>query len=149
MSSLSKMLLVYDETHEAQAALARCAQLSMALSAHVDVVSVVDLVSANAVCAGMLSELGYARLEQFARDRLQAAVGHLTDNGVAARGYLTFSRMVDVILSHATAFSSDFVVIGHRRQTGPSRWWSERPAHVHLAERLHGSTLITVTPPAS
>lgn len=53
MTTLSKMLLVYDGTAESQAALSRCKQLSLALKAHVDVVSVVDPDSANATCAGM------------------------------------------------------------------------------------------------
>lgn len=147
MSFLSKMLLVYDGTDEAQAALARCTQLSVALSAHVDVVSVVDLVSANAVCAGMLTELAHDRLAQFARDSLQTAVGQLEDNGVVAHGYLTFGRTVDAVSRHAAAFRPDIVVIGYRLQTGLSRWWSERPLHVHLTERLRGSTIVTVTPP--
>ena len=73
------MLLVYDETLEAQAALKRCSQLSLALSAHVDVISVVDAITASATCAGMLSDLACrtALNEGFAQpgDKIVIAAG--------------------------------------------------------------------------
>ncbi|WOD19074.1 universal stress protein [Paraburkholderia kirstenboschensis] len=86
MSSLFRVLLVYDGTDESQAALSRCSQLSLALSAEVDVVSVVDPVCANVNSAGMLSDLAYSRLEELARHTLQTAIGKLVDNGVTAHG---------------------------------------------------------------
>jgi nucleotide-binding universal stress UspA family protein len=149
MSSFSKMLLVYDGTDEANAALTRCTQLSLALSAHVDVVSVVDSIGANATCAGMLSDLAFNRLEELARHTLLNAVGQLTDSGVTVRGHLKFGRTVDVVSRHAAAFNPDIVVIGHRLQNGLSRWLRERPIHVDLTERLRGSTIVTATLPAA
>lgn len=141
------MLLVYDGTAEAQAALVRCSQLGLALSAQVDVVSVVDSISANANSAGLLSDLAYSRLEELARHTLQTAIGKLADDGVTAHGYVTFGRTVDAVSRHAAAFNPDIVVVGHRTQTGLSRWWGERPVHLDLAERLRGSTIVTVTLP--
>ncbi|MEM5344193.1 universal stress protein [Paraburkholderia azotifigens] len=147
MSSFSRMLLVYDESAEAQAALNRCSQLSLALSAHVDVVSIVDSVTANATCAGMLSDLACSRMEEHARHALDAAVGHLANAGISAYGHLKYGRPADVISLHVAAFHADIVVIGHRVQKGLARWWGERPVHLDLAERLRGSTIVTVTPP--
>jgi nucleotide-binding universal stress UspA family protein len=141
------MLLVYDESAEAQAALNRCAQLSLALSAHVDVVSIVDSVTANATCAGMLSDLACSRMEDHARHALDTAVEHLAEAGITAYGHLRYGRPADVISLHVAAFHADIVVIGHRVQRGLTRWWGERPVHLDLAERLHGSTIVTVTPP--
>jgi nucleotide-binding universal stress UspA family protein len=138
------MLLVYDGTTEAQAALERCTQLSLALSAHVDVVAVVDLATANAKCGGLLSDLAFKGLEEFARRTLDTAVGQLADRGVPAYGFVKFGRPVDVVSGHVTTFGPEIVVIGHRRRKGLSRWWGERPVHLDLAERLRGTTIVTV-----
>ncbi|WP_239483095.1 universal stress protein [Paraburkholderia sp. C35] len=147
MSSFSRMLLVYDGTAEAQAALNRCSQLSLALSAQVDVVSVVDSVGANAICAGLLSDIACTSMEQLARHALDAAVGHLASLGVTAYGHLKYGRPADVISLHVAAFHADIVVIGHRVQKGIGRWWGERPVHLDLAERLRGSAIVAVTAP--
>jgi len=141
------MLLLYDGTAESQAALGRCKQLSLALKAHVDVVSVIDPESANATCAGMLSELAYAYLEDLARRTLTTAVDELIQHGVTAHGYLSFGRKADAIFRHATSSPPGIVVIGHRLQSGLARWWGERPVHVDLADRLRGATIVTVTLP--
>ncbi|MBW0446716.1 universal stress protein [bacterium M00.F.Ca.ET.228.01.1.1] len=147
MTTLSHMLLLYDGTAESQAALSRCKQLSLALKAHVDVVSVVDPDSANATCAGMLSELAYAYLEELGRRTLSTAVDELIQHGVTAHGYLSVGCKADAIFRHAASSPPDIVVIGHRLQRGLARWWGERPVHVDLADRLRGSTIVTVTLP--
>ena len=90
------MLLVYDGTNEANAALARCASLSRALSATVDVVAIVDNVTANARSAGLLGG-AHQRLAESAHRDLQRAVDTLTDDGIAARGYLRFGRTADAV----------------------------------------------------
>ncbi|MDR0246306.1 MAG: universal stress protein [Burkholderia sp.] len=143
------MLLVYDGTDEAQAALARCAALSRALSAAVDVVAIVDPVTANAQSAGLLSDLAHHRLEEFARRELQCAIGKLADDGIAARGYVRFGRAADAIAAHAMTTRPDLVVVGHSARSGFARWWRERPVHLDLAERLRGAALIVVTVPAA
>ncbi|AXF25752.1 universal stress protein [Burkholderia pyrrocinia] len=143
------MLLVYDGTDEAQAALARCSALSRALSAAVDVVAVVDPVTANAQSAGLLSELAHHRLEEFARRELQCAVGKLADDGIAACGYVRFGRAADAIAAHAMTTRPDMIVVGHCARSGFARWWRERPVHVDLAERLRGTALIVVTAPST
>jgi nucleotide-binding universal stress UspA family protein len=143
------MLLVYDGTDEADAALAHCATLSRALSAEVDVVAIVDSVTANARSAGMLSDLAHHRLAEFAHRELQRAVGKLASGGIAARGCVRFGRAADAIAAHATTTRPDMVVVGHCARTGFARWWRERPVHFDLAERLRGAALIVVTvPPA-
>jgi nucleotide-binding universal stress UspA family protein len=145
MSSFSRMLLVYDGTSAAQAALERCAHLSLALSASVDVVAVVDCESANASCCGMLSDVAYTHIEELARHTLSDAVSQLASIGVSANGFIKYGRIADVVTHHAQAFNPDLIVLGHRSRGRRSRWWSERPIHVDLAERLCGKTIITVT----
>ncbi|WP_321856862.1 universal stress protein [Burkholderia cenocepacia] len=149
MSALSRMLLVYDGTDEAQAALARCAALSHALSAAVDVVTVVDPVTANAQTGGLLTDLAHHRLEEFARDALQRAIGTLADDGIDARGFVRFGRAADAVAAHALTSRADMIVVGHRASSGFARWWRERPVHFDLAERLRGAALIVVTVPSA
>lgn len=139
------MLLVYDGTSEAQAALQRCSQLSLALGAPVDVVAVIDIQSANAMCAGLLTDVAYTHIEEIARKTLGDAIAHLDGIGVNANGYVRYGRIADVVASHAQAFNPDLIVVGHRARARRARWWSERPAHVDLAERLCGTTIMTVT----
>jgi nucleotide-binding universal stress UspA family protein len=149
MSPFAKLLLVYDGSAESQAALERCAQLSLALSAQVDVVSVVDAESANAHCGGLLSDLAFHRLEELARSTLDHAVSQLTGDGIVASGYVSFGRLNDVVLRHTQAFNPDLVVVGHRPQARRSRWWRSRAAHHELTERLCGTTIVTVTLPGT
>ncbi|WP_251031333.1 universal stress protein [Paraburkholderia strydomiana] len=146
-SSIHRILLVYDATDESHAALLRCSQLSVELSAQVDVVLVVDLVSSTARSAGTLNDLVYSHLEEAARHTLWAAVDQLADKGVTAQGHLTFGRTVDAILRQVAVLNSHIVVVGHRTRKGLSRWLGGRPMHLVLAKRLRESTLVTVTLP--
>ena len=143
MSSFSRMLLVYDGTSEAQAALHRCSQLSLALSAPVDVVAVVDAEAVNASSGGLLTDVAYTHLEEIARNTLSDAISQLASIGIAANGYVKYGRIADVVARHAQTFNPDLIVLGHRARA--RRWWSERPAHADLAERLCGTTIVTVT----
>ncbi|WP_245623830.1 universal stress protein [Paraburkholderia nodosa] len=143
MSSFSRMLLVYDGTSEAQAALHRCSQLSLALSAPVDVVAVVDTEAVNASCGGLLTDVAYSHLEEIARNTLSDAVAQLAKIGIAANGCVKYGRIADVVARHAQTVNPDLIVLGHRARA--RRWWSGRPAHVDLAERLCGTTIVTVT----
>jgi len=145
MSSFSRMLLVYDGTSEAQAALQRCSQLSLAFSAAVDVVAVVDAEAVNATSGGLLTDVAYTHLEEIARNTLSDAVMQLANIGIAANGYVKYGRIADVVARHAQTFNPDLIVLGHRARARRPRWWSERPAHVDLAERLCGTTIVTVT----
>ena len=141
------VLLVFDESDEGQAALKRCSELSVALSAHVNVVSVVDPIRSNAACAGQLSDLGHACLGEFAERALEAAIDHLASKGVNAEGNVAFGRTVDAIARYAETLDPDIVIVGHRSRHKVPRWWRDRAVHAELAERLHGSTIVTVTLP--
>lgn len=145
MSSFSRILLVYDGTSEAQAALQRCSQLSLTLSAPVDVVAVVDAESANANCGGLLGDVAYAHLEEMARNTLSDAVAQLVNIGIAANACVKYGQIADVVARHAQTFNPDLIVLGHRARARRSRWWSERPPHIDLTERLCGTTIVTVT----
>ncbi|MCA8064324.1 universal stress protein [Burkholderia sp. AU38729] len=143
------MLLVHDGTNEANAALARCASLSRALSATVDVVAIVDNVTANARSAGLLSELAHQRLAESAHRDLQRAVDTLADDGIAARGYLRFGRAADAVAAHASTTRVDLIVVGYRAPTRFARWWRESLVHFDLVERVPGAALVVVTTPST
>ncbi|MCC8402465.1 universal stress protein [Paraburkholderia sp. MMS20-SJTN17] len=145
MCSFSRLLLVYDGTSEAKAALERCSRLSLALRAPVDVVAVVDAESANAICGGLLADVAYVHLEEVARKSLSDAVRQLAQIGVRANGSVEYGRIADVVARHAQTFNPDLIVLGHRARARRARWWNARPVHVDLAERLAGATIVTVT----
>jgi nucleotide-binding universal stress UspA family protein len=145
MPSTSRILLFYDGTDEAKSALLRCAELAAALAAPVDVVTVVDFVDANALCAGMLSDAAVAQMEQQARCTLNDALDELGLNGVVARGHVAFGQVVDAISQTIKMVRSDVIVVGHRTQTRLARLYRGRPLHVDLIERLKGSMIVTVT----
>ncbi|MFL9937334.1 universal stress protein [Paraburkholderia sp. RL18-103-BIB-C] len=140
------MLLFYDGSAEAKSALFRCAELSVALAALVDVVTVVDFLDANAICAGMLTDVAATQMEEQARSGLKDAIDELGLNGVAARGHVAFGRVADAISQMTELLKSDVMVVGHRTRTRFARWYSDRPLHVDLVERVKGTMIVTVTP---
>jgi nucleotide-binding universal stress UspA family protein len=145
MQRFARILLVYDGTPEAQSALARCVQLARGLSALVDVVSIVDAVGANALAAGMLLGEGFAHLELLANAAVNTATTQLKHAGVTAHGHVAFGSPVDVVSKHAELFRSDIVMIGHRVRGPFARWLGDQTVHANLADRLRGSTIVTVT----
>ncbi|WP_233873181.1 universal stress protein [Paraburkholderia adhaesiva] len=145
MSTSSRILLFYDGTIEAKIALLRCAKLSVALSALVDVVTVVDYVTTNATWASTLSDVLVSQMEENARVDLKYALDELGLNGVVARGHVAFGDTAYAISQMIEQLNSDLIVVGHRAKTGLARWYSARPLHIDLAERLKGATIVTVT----
>lgn len=87
-------------------------------------------------------------LEELVRQTLGTAVNHLKSRGLNAQGYIAFGRIVDAVSHHAEAFEADIVMVGHRAKTRFTRWWHDFPLHAELAERLPGSTIVTVTLPS-
>ena len=146
MSNASRILLFYDGTTEAKSALLRCASLSMALSAVVDVVTVVDCIGTGAQTGGILSEVLVSHLEANARSALKDAIDELGVNGIFARGHVVFGQAADAISRMIELLSSDLIVVGHRAKTGFARWYGGRPLHLDLLERLKGAMIVTVTP---
>lgn len=69
----------------------------------------------------------------------------LANIGIAANGYVKYGRIAEVVARHAQTSNPDLIVLGHRSRSKRAAWWSERPAHVDLAESLRGTTIVTVT----
>lgn len=146
MSNASRVLLFYDGTIEARSALLRCASLSVALSAVVDVVTVVDCIGTGALTGGTLSDVLVSQLEADARFALKDAIDELGVSGIFARGHIVFDQAADAISRMNELLSSDLIVVGYRARTGFSRWYGGRPLHLDLLERLKGAMIVTVTP---
>jgi nucleotide-binding universal stress UspA family protein len=145
MRRFAKILLVYDGTPEAKVALMRCSQLALELSARVEVVSVVDAIGMNALAGGQLSGEGFARLELLAKEAANVAAVQLQQEGVIAHGSVVFGNWGDALSRHAEISKSDMVIIGHRARKRFARWWGDQAVSSDLADRLRGSTIITVT----
>lgn len=146
MSSFSRILLFYDGTGEAKSALLRCAELSIGLAALVDVVTVVDFVDKNAICAGMLTDVALTQMEELAHGALEDAINELRLNGVVARGHVAFGGALSAISQMSELLKTDVIVVGHRKPSRFARWYGNRPLHVDLVERMKGSMIVTVTP---
>jgi len=145
MRRFSKILLVYDGTPESKMALAKCSQLALELSARVEVVSVVDAIGMNALAGGQLSGEGFAHLERVAKEAVNSAAVQLQQEGIIAHGSVVFGNLSDALSSHAEISKSDMVIIGHRARKRFARWWGDHALLSDLADRLVGSTIITVT----
>jgi nucleotide-binding universal stress UspA family protein len=145
MEPFARILLVYDSSPEARSALTRCVHLAAALSATVDVVSVVDSENLNALSGGQLSGEAFTQLQRLAREAVDDATSRLERYGIKAHGHVAFGRTLDALPMHANMLRSDMVMIGHRACERGFRWWGERPIHASLAERLKGVTIVTVT----
>jgi hypothetical protein len=145
MEPFNRIMLVYDSSPEAESALTRCMHLAAALSATVDVVSVVDAENFNAISGGQLSGEAFTQLQLLAREAVENATSRLEHHGIDAHGHVAFGRTLDTLPMHANMLRSDMVMIGHRACERVFRWWGERPIHAGLAERLKGVTIVTVT----
>jgi nucleotide-binding universal stress UspA family protein len=145
MEPFSRILLVYDGSPEAKSALTRCMHLAAALSATVDVVSVVDSENLNAISGGQLGGEAFTQLQRLASEAVEDATSRLERYGINAHGHVAFGRTLEALPMHANMLRSDMVMIGHRACKRVFRWWGERPLHASLAERLKGVTIVTVT----
>lgn len=146
MSSASNILLFYDGTEEARSALLRCAELSVALAARVDVVNVVDFADISARCAGMVSDVVLTQIEDEARRALREAIDELGLHRIVARGHLAFGGVLEAISRSIDLLQSDVIVVGHRTKSRLERWFGRRSLHLDLVDRAKGLMIITVTP---
>jgi nucleotide-binding universal stress UspA family protein len=147
MQKHSRILLLYDGSAEARLALARCAQLAMALSASVDVLSIVDSSNLNAACGGQLSGLAFEHLEQLAREAADEAIAQLRSDGIFAHGHIAVGQTVDTLSRHANVLSPDIVIVGHTGRRRLARWWHGSPLYADITERLRGLTVVVAVTP--
>jgi nucleotide-binding universal stress UspA family protein len=145
MEPFTRILLAYDGSPESRSALIRCVHLAAALSATVDVVSVVDSESLNALSGGQLTGEALNQLQQLAREAVDDATARLESYGIHAHGYVAFGSTLDALPMHANMLRSDMVMIGHRAREQVFRWWGTRSLLASLTERLKGVTIVTVT----
>lgn len=147
MQAHSRILLLYDGSTEARLALARCAQLATALSAFVNVLSIVDSTNLNAATGGQLSGLAFVHLEQHAKEAADEAIAQLRSDGIFAHGHVAVGQTVDTLSRHAKVLSPDIVIIGHRVRRRLARWWHGSPLHADITERLQGITVVVAVTP--
>ncbi len=148
MQEHSKILLLYDGSDEARLALARCAQLATALSAFVDVLSIVDSSNLNAATGGQLSGLAFIHLEQLAGEAADEAIAQLRRDGISAHGHVAVGQTVDTLSRHANVLSPDIVIVGHRVRRRLARWRHGSPLYADITERLQGLTVVVAVTPS-
>lgn len=75
------------------------------------------------------------------QDLLDLGLGRLRQLGVSATGELLRGEPAQLIISRARAKRSDLIVLGHRRQSFLSRWWSG-PSGAYIVDGVPCSVLV-------
>jgi len=119
-----KILMAYDATEEAQAALLSTPDLTWLPHGEVHLLAVMPMPS------GLFLGEGYVPGEVLEDDRLRAqalldaGVAELRRRGFSAEGILTSGEPVDEICSAGKRLGSDLILVRHpRRLSFAARWW--------------------------
>jgi nucleotide-binding universal stress UspA family protein len=138
-----KVLLAYDGTVDGRRALREGALLAKTCGAQVYLLSVISgtggLQIAESVVSGPM-----ARCADDYRAILQEGVDGLTQLGFDPVAKLVRGEPVREIAAFARKIGADLVVVGHRKQSLLSRWWSGTTG-AYLVDQLACSVLIART----
>jgi nucleotide-binding universal stress UspA family protein len=118
-----RIVLAYDGSREGRTALREGALLALRCKAQIYLLSVVagatGLRMAESVSAGAI-----VQCEEGYRDVLDEGVERLKTLGFSPVAKLVTGEPVQEIAAFAQEVGADLVVVGHRRQSMLSRWWS-------------------------
>ena len=137
-----RILLCYDGSDAARAALKQGAELAIFFKAEVHLL----LVQVGADPALVASAAGYASLVDnvgLNQTMVAQSVERLRARGVTAYGHVTRGDTIEEIVSYAKSLAVDLIVVGHYPRPAGGRWWAG-PAKLALAERVNCSVLIAL-----
>jgi nucleotide-binding universal stress UspA family protein len=142
-----RILLCYDGTFEGRAALQCGGALVQLLHAEAHLLAVLDY-AYWARGFDVLSAVSFDLSEQAVQEVLREGVDKLRRWDVVATGHTLFGNPVDGIPRLANTLEADLIVIGHRRESVFSRWWTGEN-HALLLDRVACDVLFEVaaTPP--
>src|ERR1700712_5255178 len=142
MVPFKRILLCYDGTSEGRAALRCGGALVQLLHAEAHLLAILD-------CAywargfDVLSAMSFDLSEQAVQGVLREGVDKLRGLDVVATGHTLFGNPVEEIPRFADALKADLIVIGHRRESVFSRWWTGEN-HALLLDRVSCDVLFEV-----
>ena len=135
-----RILLAYDGTREGRTALREGALLALRCKAQIYLLSVVagatGLRMAEGVSAGAL-----AKCEEGYKEVLDEGVARLKTLGFNPVARLVTGEPIDEIVSFAEEVDAELVVVGHKRQSLLSRWWSGSSG-AYLVDHLNCTVLV-------
>ncbi|HZZ36424.1 MAG TPA: universal stress protein [Caulobacteraceae bacterium] len=136
-----RILLAYDGSREGRGALREGALIAHRCEAQIYLLSVVAgaaaLRMAEGVNAGAL-----AHCEENYREVLEEGVERLKSLGFNPIAKLVTGEPVQEIAAFAHHVGADLIVLGHRRQSLLSRWWSGS-SDAYLVDHVNCSVLIS------
>lgn len=147
MVPFKRILLCYDGTSEGRAALRCGGALVQMLHAEAHLLAILDC-SYWARGFDVLSAVSFDLSEQAVQAVLREGIDKLRGLDVVATGHTLFGNPVDEIPRLANTLKADLIVIGHRRESVFSRWWTGEN-HALLLDRVACDVLFEVaaTPP--
>lgn len=135
------ILLAYDGTRECRIALREGAELAVACSASVVLLSVMPISLGLSIGEGFnAGDILTADHERQAAI-LNEGVTRLHQLGLNAQGRLVLGDPVEQIVAIAREIEADLIVLGHSRRSGISRWWRSSVG-ASLLDELECSILV-------
>ncbi|MCW5656947.1 MAG: universal stress protein [Burkholderiaceae bacterium] len=117
------IVLAYDGTREARAALREGADLAVLCGAEVHLLAIVAPNIAVSLAEGAASQnLSDLQLSEV-RGVLDEGARKLLGLGLRARSHLAAGNAAEEIERVARAVAADLIVVGHREQSSFARWW--------------------------
>jgi nucleotide-binding universal stress UspA family protein len=138
-----RILLCYDGSEAARAALNQGAELAIFFKAEVHLLLVLQvgadpaLIACAAGYASLVDDLGMSQT------LVAQSVERLRARGVTAHGHVTRGDTIDEIVSYAKSLCVDLIVVGHYPRASGGRWWAGA-TKLALAERVNCSVLIAL-----
>ena len=140
-----RILLCYDGSAEGRNALREGAEVAQCMQAETHLLAVIRGAPGGGVVEG-LSEHAL-RCEDEASGRiLQEGVDWLRERGLEAHGDIVFGNAIEEITRKVEEIHPDLIVVGHRKRSRLSRWWSDAE-DATLLDRVQCSVLVAVNPP--
>jgi membrane fusion protein, multidrug efflux system len=135
-----RILLAYDGSIEGRTALREGALLARRYGAQVFVLSVIREAAGTKLGEGVGGG-GVAQQRVDYERVLQEGMARLAELGFQASGKLVIGEPAREIGAYAEQVKADLVVVGHRRQSAISRWWSG-PSGAYLSDHIRCSLLV-------
>ncbi|MBI5720815.1 MAG: universal stress protein [Rubrivivax sp.] len=138
------ILLAYDGSREARAALRQGADLAVLASATVHLLAVVD----PGIGESLAEDASFSNRPELELNEVRAVLDEgarkLAGLGLQARTHLAAGRAVEEIWRVAREVGADLIVVGHREQSSFARWW-RGSVGASLLSRAPCSVLVSVS----
>ncbi len=143
--SAQTIVIAYDGSQDARAALERSEQLMPLAGAQLHLLAVMRLPQGLFLAEGYVPENVMSEERRRMQSLVDEGLRWLSERNYRAAGHLAFGEPVKEICRVAEELKADLIIIGHRKQASfASRWWGSSVGQ-SLLEQLPCSILIAIT----